>query len=819
MMGEAPGAGYFWEETMKSSTKLFAAASTIALGIGVPFAAVAQDEVEASEARTLSKVTVTSQRRAEDAQSAPVSVQNMTAEELTELDINDPSSLAEAVTNVSIGDGTGRGRGGTQISIRGVNEARVSPVLDPGVGIYIDDVYFGRPQTAFLRLMDVERVEVLRGPQGTLFGKNAAGGAIRYISKRPNFDDVDGYVSATLGSRNRTDVKGAYNFIINDELAFRVAAASLSADGYVEQQGGGDALGDENAQFLSAKARWQPNEKLDVNLGLNYVTTDTDDGATKVIDYFGFNGAADRGGAASVRNWNGFWGGTPREYNPDIPTDLYQVTAGGLETRNQSESLGISLDVLYEFDNDVKLRAITGYRTVDEFSDRDPDGQENAYTFFDDITREGVDFWSQEVQLSGRSFEDRLNWVTGVFYSNEKPYRSDVMDRDGRNSALNGLLILNDDAQQETDSLGLFAQATYDVTDKLALTGGVRYTQDDKSFTISQDAFYDFELEAEALGYGLTPRTAPVYGSCDVSDPSTYNAGAGCVAVAQLSGGETFEAVTYRVAGEYQWTEDVMTYVAFSTGFKAGGTNDTVADIDTPFDEESIEALELGIRSEWFGDRARANVTWFTTDYSDKQITVSSIVPNSGPCVNRCTTNAGDATISGWEIETLALLTNSLTANLNVGILDAEWDSVVPGAGVTVDSLFSRAPELTIAAGLSHVTDLPGGYELKSRLNYSYTDEQNSSPQDATTLTIPSYDLVTGRVSLGKPEDQWSVSLFCTNCLDEEYIRGGAAWAGGTENTPFRFKDNGSSIVPPPGISLVNVGAPRTIAVELRKTF
>ena len=166
----------------------------------------------------LEEVVVTAERREAGLQDTPLSVVAFSAERLDELGINDPQAMADFTPNVSIGDGTGRGSGGTSVSIRGVNEARVSPVLDPAVGIYVDDVYYGRPQTAFLRLLDVERVEVLRGPQGTLFGKNSVGGAIRYVTRKPDFDSVNGYVKVAAGDYDRAEIKGALNMPLSLSL-------------------------------------------------------------------------------------------------------------------------------------------------------------------------------------------------------------------------------------------------------------------------------------------------------------------------------------------------------------------------------------------------------------------------------------------------------------------------------------------------------------------------------------------------------------------------------------------------------------------------
>ena len=722
--------------------------------------------------QALEEIVVTAERREAGLQDTPLSVVAFSSERLDELGINDPQAMADFTPNVSIGDGTGRGSGGTSVSIRGVNEARVSPVLDPAVGIYVDDVYYGRPQTAFLRLLDVERVEVLRGPQGTLFGKNSVGGAIRYVTRKPDFDSVNGYVKVAAGDYDRGEIKGAINMPLTERAALRLTAAKLTRDGYVERLSDGVKLGDEDTLFGMAQLRFQPSDNLDINFRLDYTERDTDDGPTKVIDYYRFNNTTDTTpggptsaspGSAATAAWNGYWGSTPRAYDPAIPASLYQVEGSGRIPELESESFGAGIDLTWTVSDTLSVRSITGYRTVDEFTSRDPDDQANAWTFFDDIAEEGVDFWSQEFQVNGSNFDSRFNWVGGVFYSVEEPYRREIEDRDARNPFQRGMLILNDDALQETKSLGVYFQGTVGLTDKLDLTLGLRYTEDDKTYNISQVATWDSALAQEAIDLGLAPQTPPDYNGCDPSvQPS-------CVSVAPLSGGDTFDAVTPRVALQYQFTDDVMVYASASKGFKSGGTNDSVADIDTPFEPEELWAYELGVRSEFYDGRARLNATYYYSDYSDKQITVTTS-PN---CVNRCTTNVGEATISGIEIDATALVTDQFLLRASLGTIDAEWDSIDnPSAGVSLISRFARAPELSYTLGGRYTVDLASTAQIIATADYAYTDEQNSSPQDSTTIFIQDYSLLTLRLAYVAPDARWQASLFCTNCADEEYYLG-----------------------------------------------
>jgi iron complex outermembrane receptor protein len=785
----------------------------------------------------LEEVIVTAQRRTEDLQSTPLSVATFAGDSLEDLGVNDPQQLAEFVPNLSMGDGTGRGAGNTQISIRGVNEARISPTLDPAVGIYIDDVYFGRPQTSFIKMLDVERVEVLRGPQGTLFGKNSTGGALRYITKRPEFDEVSGYVDATLGNYDRVDVKGAINIPLSDTVAIRVTGGSLDRDGYIDRLADGQTLGNEDSIFASAKLRWQPSEQLDINFGIDYSSRETDDGPTKLIDYHNLNGGfagtgdataggptAASPGSNATAAWNGYWGTTARVYDPVTPADLYTVGGEGMYPILDVDSIGLSLNIEYDFGNNFTLKSISGYREVNQFVHRDPDDQADAFTFFDDAVHSDTDFWSQELQLSGLHFDDRLNWVAGLYYSEEEPTRFAQENRDSRVTGVRGALFFTDTGAQTTDSFGVYGQGTYDVTDKLSLTAGVRYTEDKKNFNFIQVINWDAALVADGVNLGLAPLTIPAMGPG--SQPCDPIPTGSCVKQPGVSGGDKFTEVTPRFAIEYQFNDDIMAYASASKGFKAGGTNDTVNDVDIPFAPETIWSYEGGIRSEFLNNRLRINATYFFMEYEGKHITVVG----STICDSRCTLNAGDAEIDGWEIETQYVANDFLSLHANFGILDAQWTDPVPGSGVTLDSDFSRAPDLSYVLGARFNLPLDMGGRLAASIDYSYKDDQESSPQDSTTLTIPSYDLLTARLKYVSADESWEASVFCSNCTDEKYITGGAAWAGATDNTIYPYKL--SNVHPayvsgglnpagtaPPGITMVNVGAPRFWGVDFRYNF
>lgn len=809
----------------------------------------------------LEEVVVTSQRRAEDLQSVPISVTTFSASELDRLNALDPQSMADFVPNFSVGDGTGRANVGAQFSIRGVNEARISPVLDPAVGIYIDDVYYGRPITNFLRLLDVQRVEVLRGPQGTLFGKNSTGGAVRYETVKPSVDaGTTGYLRLGAGGYDRRELRGAINVPLSDTVAARFAMANMERDGWLDRLSDDVNLGADDTEFYSAKLRYVPTDRLTVDIGVDYTESTSNGGASKLIDYYNYRGGYRNSngtvgdttpafftpGISNLAAYNTlFPASTPEHYAPVIPDSLYQVAGTGRIGNTAAESTGVTLNINYDISDTLSIRSITGHRDVETFENRESDESVAATSYFDGQTLDDISFWSQEFQLNGEAFDGFMTWVGGVYYSVEEPNQFEQRSKDYRSVERLGMVESLRQARQETKSRGVYVQADWALHDKLNLTTGVRWTEDRKNFTVSDDSVFDNALYTRLLQLwgptgSITPNrdfdTRPGANVITIASAANFAVFGGCSLASPcrgtpISGGDDFTAVTPRVALEWQARDNTMLFASASKGFKAGGTNDTVDDIDTPFQPEELWSYELGIRFQSDAGRLRANVTAFSMDYNDKQLTVTT----APICLRRCTTNVGSAKMSGVEVEAIALLTDNVRLNVGYGYLDAKWDSIDNlTAGVEEDSRFSRAPENSLTWGLVHTLDMGSGASIVSSLNYSYTGEQDSSGQDSTTLTVPSYELFTARLAYLAPNGKWEASLFCNNCLQEEYITGGAAWAGGTANTQFNYKPDShpayvnvnplmADLDPagnaPPAITLVNIGARRLFGVDFAYNF
>ena len=626
------------------------------------------------------------------------------------------------------------------------------------------------------------------------------------------------------------DVSGAVNLPLSDEFAIRLKAASLSRDGYVDRLADGGTLGAEDAVYGNVQLRWQPSDRLDLNVSADFSKSDTDLGPHKVIDYYRYNGAPDISpplvspGAAGSAAWNLQWGASPLAYAAQIPESLYEVAGTGLRPRLESESVGVSLNLVYDINDSMAFRAITGFRDVDNFRRSDMDDVADVYLVLDSAAEEGVDFWSQEFQLSGAG--DRSNWVGGLYFSQEEPFSRVLETRDPRALGAFGAVINQNTSLQETAHTGIYAQGTFDLTERLALTAGVRYSEDDKTFQTGRVSAWDYELVALASQLGLAPITVPPTLGCNPIPTGS------CVSVPTVSGGEKFDSTTPRLALEYQWTDDVMLYLSASKGFKAGGTNDNPIDVGIAFQPEEVESYEIGVRSEFLDDRVRINVTYFTMDYYDKQITVAPTSAQAGfvnPCFDRCILNAGDGEIDGVELETLFAVTDRFELHANAATLDAAWTRVVPGAGVSLSSDFALAPELSYNFGGRFDAPTRNGGTVSLMADWSYKDQQETSPQDSTTLTLPEYDLLTLRLKYASADGIWDASVFCSNCADEEYVFGGSAWGATTANTIYPYKplDHPAFVsgginpylIVVPDISYVLVGAPRMWGIDFRYNF
>jgi iron complex outermembrane receptor protein len=791
---------------VRSTVSAIIAASALSVSLGSRAIAAEGDE------GALEEVVVSAQFRETRLQNTPIAITAFTAENLEVRGIDNVTDLDAFVPNAVI-QPLGAGWGATMAAfIRGVGLGDNILSFEPGVPIYVDDVYIGRPQGAIFDLLDLERVEVLRGPQGTLFGKNAIGGTIRLISKKPQGDGT-GSVSVTLGSFNRLNARASTDVSLIDEKVYaRFSFSSKKADGYfnvldyecVNGPGslgnggtglpngayntpgafpgglsgirlgsqvvrGGDCvvdkLGDENVQSGRAAFRFLINDQMEFNL-IGDLTVQRQKGPADkytVMDQTnGLNAFWNGAFAAPVFGSGVAWD------SRFITNDLYSnysryndpITNRIVPNINDMDHWGVSGTFEWKLSDSMTLKSITAYRRFWNKFGRDSDGTPlplNAT--YDDSRHRQV---TQEIQLTGTA--GKLDWATGAFYY-------DAHDSNQGFDFLYPTIVYENDAfdRQDTRNWAVFGQGTYRFTEAFSLTGGLRYTDDQKNATIYRANFFG--------GVVIDNAYVPL---------SKTN-------------------VDYALSADYRWTDEIMTYLKYATGFKGGGFSPRPATAlqTTPFEPEKMKTLELGAKTEWLQRRVRLNTALFFSHYLDQQ-TFAQQLDASGANWFR-EVNAGKARIWGFEAELLAEPVTGLRIEGSLGYINYNlYDNqgnplLIEGDGCGGHRCYSpRTPKFNGALGIQYSFNSPTG-SFTPRLDVQnqskiYFTTNNQGEQDALTL-------LNGRLTWQSTSQQWEVALYGDNLTDEGYFNGKLNLVG------FFGREQG------------NPGAPRTWGLTFKRTF
>ncbi len=700
----------------------------------------------------LEEVLVTAQKREERLQDTPISMTVFTAAQIERPELDDLTDIGRFTPNVVFDQGTGNtgSSNNSQFFIRGVGQVDFLFSSDPGVGIYVDDVYRPRVTGSILDLIDMERIEILRGPQGTLYGKNTIGGAISIVSKGPD-GEQNGEATITTGSRSRFDAKASLNFPIEDNLSGRFSFSTRNQDGYVERiLQDGVNTGDVNSNAMRGQLRWTPGDDWDIYLRGDYTRGREEAIANELL--------AVNTDALLLTLWNALVAPT---YGPGVAYDERWLSpereskATG-PSFSDIDDWGVSLNISKFLANNTTVKSITAYRDTEAEFGIDVDN--SPLTYLETNNDNDHDQFSQEIQISGISFDDRLNWVVGGFYMTESASDAyDLILGGGLFDALEAFppgiipglggegnpihVALDFEAtifdEIEIDSVAVYAQGTFDVSDKLGLTLGGRYTDEDKEFTT--------ELVRNASGVTTVPRTT-------VSD--------------------SWDAFTPRAEINYQWNPEVMTYFSASKGFKSGGFNgraQSIVEIDS-FDPEYVWSYEIGLKSEWFDRKLVVNLSAFHNDYTDIQLT--SVRDVQGIIVV-VVENAGDAEMDGFELEFAAQPTDAFMIRGGVGYLDAEYTSLNPGATVTLDTKLVKTPKWTASLLADYEWSLGDSGSLTISGNLSYRSSHFNEVTNLPILEQEAYTLLGANVTYLSASERWSIILFGTNLSDERYMTNG----------------------------------------------
>lgn len=673
---------------------------------------VMAQEAPASEpqAAAVADIVVTAQRREQRLQDVPLAVSAFSMESLEDGKVESLLNLDGKVPNVVLAP-VGAYPFASAFYIRGLGYADVESSFEPSVGVELDGVYLSRNVGAVQDFFDIGGVTILRGPQGTLYGRNTIGGVVSVQSRRPSFD-FGARAQATFGSNGRQELRaGVEGALVEDQLAGKFSFLTKTYDGYIKNYDGRD-MGAQDVTSMRGALLWTPTASFD---------------ATLIVDY-----TKDKGTGTAFENASlpsmvlpGF--GEPADTDGD--PFLSHV---GDDIFSDLEALGVTLNANWDL-GPVKLTSITGYRKTDTEVLSDFDGTPTPFmTVHRDETH---DQFSQELRLASNT-DGPLTYVVGAYYMTQEYDIATGQFGTVFGSPTAGSTIYT---QQKADSWAVFGQADYEVLPGLTVTAGGRYSKEEKTFT-TQPLFYP--------------------------NAETFEA--------------SFDDFSPKVGVSYKWSDTLMTYAQYSRGFRAGGFNGRAGSFLAvgPYDSETVDSYEVGVKSDLFDRRLRLNAAVFTSDYQDMQQSVQQLIP--GTLINQTlVSNVGAATISGFEAEATALLTDVFTISASVGYLDASYDEFMAdlgdGLGV-IDRTYlpmPYAPKWSNSVTFNYKDDFDFGRVTAQASVRHMTDMYTSfSTLNATTdLTMrQSNTVVDGSLSLELPDGRWRVSLWGKNLTDELVI-------------------------------------------------
>ena len=758
-------------------------AIALAAAIAAPQHAMAQGAVEALRDTIL--VTGTKKKDAENVQEVPLAVTAYGEKQIDALKVRDLQSLTTAIPNVSFDD-IGTTRGTANFSIRGVGINSSIPSIDPTVGVFKDGVYLGINGGVVFDLFDLESIEVLRGPQGILFGRNVTGGAVLLNGKRPT-DEYEVSFKGAIESGLRSTGSNYYAMgavggpIAEDLLSARVSVYYNKDEGYHRRYLGGNLPNAQAAPFYTAALGSAAVGGLIGSLVQGPGVDDFEDfgeAETFIIRpsivftptdsfelYVGFeHGESDGDGPAAQNHVAGT--GVPNFFF-EAPRDSFDFSidnVGGYDNEWNQLTAEFTLDVPF---GDGAITNIFGWREYD--SDTDGDIDSTPLFLFHSTSTTAQDQWSNEIRYNGR-FHDKLDVTTGFYY-----FTQDLAYTE-RRFILGGFQNFFGGGRQNHDVIGIFGQLDYDLNDALTLVLGGRYTHEKKEAEIS-NIRANGNIATTLFG---VPGCGVVEGTCPVD----------------VADSETWSNFTPKVGLQYAATDSVNIYGHWAQGVRSGGfnfrnTSTTVFD-PGPWDEEKVNSFEVGFKAQPGDGRATINAAVYYNDINDMQREINLADPVTG--VVQIIGNTANATIWGFEIETQYAVTDNLLFMGSVGHTDGKYDDIFadissdgsPGPAVIDDEDFAleipRLAPWTYSAGFVHSLPLSDSTSIDTRFNYSHRDSAFYTDNNLGFLNA--LDMIDASVSLSTYENRVNFSLYGKNLLHESNFGGDtqlpASLGGGT---------------------------------------
>ena len=780
------------------------------------------------------QIVVTAQFREQDVQNTPLAITAVSGamlEARSQTNIAQVANQAPSVTLKPQGAAFGPSMAA---SIRGVGQYDFNPALEPGVGLYVDDVYYATLTGSLFDLLDLDRVEILRGPQGTLAGKNSIGGAIKLYSQRPRGSNT-GYVSGTYGSRNRLDLRGSADFGLTDTIAMRISGVAKKQEGYVKRLDFGcvnppgsalnpsdathtaiprtlpsgsdcvlDKEGEVNFQAMRGQLRWRPTSTIDVNIIADYTHDDRAQAGSVLLD-------RSVNGVRVSPNFNGAVGPRPADIDPftpnlagggvnpnNIPLDTrflcgpycnyasFTSLADGTQPfaqgngRSKFNGWGVSGQVEWELSDSLQLVSITAYREYLTKFSNDDDFTPLAHS----LGFGSLSFWSwsQELRLNGSLLPDKaLEYTLGGFYMKQKSvYATTQFLRYAGLPAFQG----NDPVNANTKAV--FAHLAWKPVEPLTLTGGIRYTDEHKDYTYSR---LDLNGTRDALGHSTLPILGPLDGVVGVYD------------------GSPSQRFDYRLNAMLELTRDISIHGQWSTGFKGGGINPRPFNAQQvkSFNPETLSSFEAGFKSELFDRHVRLNIAAFYSRYSDIQLTLNNCTGVLGitagvPCA--LPFNAGKADVKGIEVETSIRPAAGFLIDGSVSYLDFKYKSLAPNTGLSLDMVSPNTPKWKWSVGAQYEIDLRNAGSLTPRVDAAYQSRIYTNAVNRASNLIDGYTVANARLTWANANKDLEVSAEVTNLFDKYYLL-----------TLFDLTSAGA------GIASGQPGRPREWAVTVKKKF
>jgi iron complex outermembrane receptor protein len=798
--------------------------------------ALAQDEEDAADNQAqagIDRVVVTAEFRESTVEDTPLAITAVDAAMLEARSQTNIFQVGDQTPNVVLKQ-AGAAQGGSAMIayIRGIGQTDFNYALDPGVGLYVDDVYFPTLTGGLVELLDIDRVEVLRGPQGTLAGKNSIGGAIKLFTARPDGED-SATLSATYGEYNRTEVRGVADFtLVEDKLFASIAGVGRSVDGYITRYdyacthpgsvlptnvtGNGCELGEEGGQSLTSvrgTLLWDVTPDLSFTLIADATNEDSEvrgsvlrrasgTGAPFAVSpipiYYDANSDGNFDAGLDVPHDCRFVPVGPASCDPNsqgkyanyatytneravalLPgQDPWKpLTVDPVTTFDET---GVSLTADWELSENFSLKSITAYREyTSEFAEATDLSPLSVVLLLQRLEHEQ---FQQELRLNGTVFDGAVDFTVGGFY----------FDQDGTLEARVSLdyvaldFIHGPDTTPSTNK-SVFLSSTWHIIDRLNFTGGIRYSDDEKIYTFQRHN-PDGTLPAGPCmgppGAPVNPANCAVFGVNGIT--STF----------------TDDRFDYRAVLDYRWNDDLMTYAQYSTGYKSGGVNPRpfVPDQAEPFNPETLDTFEVGFKSTWFDRRVRLNGAAFYNEFKDIQLSFTFCPGSSAPAPCAQPQNAGNAEVKGLELELEVEPIDGLLIDSAFGLIDFEYTSVNPNTGVSIDNVPPYTPETTWSAGVQYEFDLGDLGSITPRIDASYQSHIFSNPSNPATSRIDSYTIWNGRLTYRSPDSDWIAALEVRNLSDKYYFL-----------TVFDQ--------PAIGYTAAQPGWPRTWAVTLTRNF